>query len=70
MTNEELVKTIKRARTINKGTWFTFEGDLNGSPIRIKAFNKWMQRVEYKGWVDSGPSDCSVKELNDYLMSL
>jgi hypothetical protein len=69
MTKQEFIDLFHKQRKANKGQWFTLFEQINGEAIALKAYGTWIQRLEYKGFKDSGPMDCKVKEVTAYLQN-
>ena len=47
--------------------WWTFYCDTGSVVIQIKAFDTWVQRINIGGDIDSGPMDCTIKTMREYL---
>jgi len=66
-TKEEFIKDINKLRRASKNKWYAWTGEVDGVPIKIKAFGTWVQVLLIPPWKDSGPMDCSVKVFTEYL---
>ena len=66
MSIYEVVKDWNKARKANKDKWVLFEGSVDGSPVRIKSYNLWIQRVEFRDFID-GYNGETVKGANEFL---
>ncbi len=73
MNKEQFIKLINDKRKANKNRWYSFSQSVNNCIVSIKGFNTWVQIIEVNHGThitkDSGPMDCSVKQLNDFLIS-
>ena len=67
MTKQEFITLFHAKRKASKNSWFLLREEIDGNEVALKAFGTWIQRLEYKGWKDSGPSDCKVKDVTTYL---
>jgi hypothetical protein len=67
MSKQDFISLFHTKRKENKNSWFTMFETIEGEAIALKAYGTWIQRLEYKGFKDSGPSDCKVKEVTAYL---
>ena len=67
MTKAEFIVLFNKVRKANKNNWVVIIEEVNGITIKIKSYNTWIQRIEYDGLIDSGPMDCSVKAVNEFL---
>lgn len=65
-TIEQTVKDWNKARKANRDKWIFFEGYIDGAPIRIKSYNLWIQRAEFRDFID-GYNGGTVKGANDFL---
>ena len=63
---QDFAAMINKLRLRNKNTWYFWEGNVNNINIRLKGYNKWIQRIEYAGIVDSGSFE-KVSEYKDFL---
>ncbi len=61
MSIETIIKNWNNERKNNKNQWVFFGAILNGESVRIKSYNTFIQRIEYKNICDGGPCDCTVK---------
>lgn len=66
MNIEELLKAWNAQRKANRGKWVFFEGSLDGSTVRIKSYNLWVQRIEYRDFID-GKDSATVKAATDFI---
>jgi len=64
---DELVKAFNVKRKANKGKWIQFDGDIWGGPVAIKSYDTWIQVATFNGIRDGGPTDCTVKAMNEWL---
>ena len=64
---DELIKAFNAERKANKGKWVQFNGEFWGSPVAIKSYDTWIQVATFNGMCDSGPMDCTVKAMNEWL---
>ena len=70
MTKTEFISLFHATRKAYKGQWFTIAESVEGRPVILKAYGTWIQRLEFKGFKDSGPMDCKVKEVTSYLENI
>jgi hypothetical protein len=66
MKIEELLKAWNAQRKANRDKWVFFDGDLDGSTVRIKSYNLWIQRIEYRDYID-GKASATVKAATDFI---
>ena len=69
MTKAEFITLFNKTRKANKNNWIVLIEEVEGSIIKTKSYNTWVQRMEYKGFITGGPMDCSVKQVNEFLVN-
>ena len=66
---QDLIKEFNRKRRTNKDRWIQFTGTIHGQPVAIKSYNTWIQIATYGDRRGSGPMNCTVTAMNDWLTS-
>lgn len=69
MTKEEAVIEINKLRRANKNKWYSASLDVDGSTLHIKAYDLWVQRLEYKAVLD-GFNCTTVKDFKASLLDM
>lgn len=69
MTKEDAVITLNKLRLANKNKWVNTTITVEGLPLGIKAYNLWVQRIQYKSTRD-GFTCTSVKDYKDSILEL
>lgn len=69
-TTQDAIAYFHKIRRKCKGRWFTCCIATADGPAEIKAYGTWIQRIEWNGVVDSGPMDCKVSEVTEFLRGL
>jgi ASC-1-like (ASCH) protein len=64
---EDFLKAFNKQRRQSKDRWITWTGEVNEVPVQIKSYNTWVQVLRIPPFQASGPMDCSVKALNEFL---
>lgn len=64
----EFVKRANKLRRKNSAGWWAMACSLeDGRRVSVKAFGRWVQRLDVGGFLSTGPQNPKVSEFSDFL---